>query len=271
MSAATQDAPNATELERQALRALTHRDFARATSLFDDAARASEAVDQAQHFALQSAGLLIELGEYRAALERAVVLETAAVNSDIRSRASLLGIRALFHMGRADDALERILRLDPSDPAGLYLTARIARDVDDVRGSELVARLLERFPESLEGALASGSDWITAPFVPSRLFQQNRPVEIAEPRQAPEQAAPQSEPAASNGARGIQIGSFSSRENAVRHANRIQESGWEVQVEENGGGTFRVVLRFDAARPRSEAEQVQLQLREEGFEGFLLF
>lgn len=253
------------DFERQALRALTRRDFADAIDLFASAARASSSVERSQAFTLRSAELLIETGEHRAALERAIVLESAAVNQHIRRDASLLGIRALFHLDRAEDALERILRLDPTDPAGMFLTARMAREVQDPALSEIIERLLERFPDSLEGALATDSDWIALPTVPSHLFSVSRTQDLSD--DVPAEALQ----TASADASGIQLGSFSSSANAHRHAERIRDAGWEVSVEDDAGETFRVLVRFDEALPRSEAERRQLQLRDAGFEGFLLY
>lgn len=265
------------DFERQALRALTRRNFPDAIDLFDSAARASSSVERSQAFTLRSSELLIETGEHRAALERAIVLESAAVNQLIRRDASLLGIRALFHLDRAEDAFERILRLDPTDPAGMFLTARVAREVRDPSLSEIIERLLERFPDSLEGALATDSDWIALPTVPSHLFSVSRTQDFLEAAALPEETASNHVPSeeathsASAEASGIQLGSFSSSANAHRHAERIRDAGWDVSVEGDAGETFRVLVRFDEALPRSEAEQRQLQLRDAGFEGFLLY
>ncbi len=263
-------------LQQQAYRALARRDFSEAIEGFDAAARGSDSVEQAQSFALRSAALLIEIGEHRSALERAVVLETAAVNNTIRRDASILGIRALFHLGRTDDAFDRILRLDPDDPAGMFLTAYLAREAGDDRLADLLEAIHERFPGSLEGALAAGADWISLPTVPSHLFARSWSLDAlaASVTADPADDSPASQVAAttsSSQATGIQLGSFSSEQNADRHANRIEQSGWDASVEVNDGGAFRVVIRFESPQSRSDAEQTLLRLRDSGFEGFLLF
>ncbi|MFW6252820.1 MAG: SPOR domain-containing protein [bacterium] len=269
------DPATSEDFERQALRALTRRNFPEAIELFENAARASNSVERAQAFMLQSAELLIETGEHRAALERAIVLESAAENQLLRRDASLLGIRALYHLDRAEDAYERIRRLAPTDPTGMFLTAHMAREMRDPELSDIIERLLERFPDSLEGALASDSDWISLPALPSLLFSASRIQDVVEtdastdasPEPVPHEATQTSD----TDAFGIQLGSFSSSENARRHAQRIRDEGWDVSVDDDTGETFRVLVRFEEALPRSEAELRQLELRDAGFEGFLLF
>lgn len=265
------------DLQQQAYRALARRDFSEAIERFDAAARGSQSVEQAQSFALRSAALLIEIGEHRSALERAVVLETAAVNNAVRRDASVLGIRALFHLGRTEDAFNRILRLDPDDPAGMFLTAHLAREAGDDRLTGLLEAIQERFPESLESALAAGADWISLPAVPSHLFSRSWSFDALAPsltEQTPVEDSPAAQVTATtsgSAASGIQLGSFSSEQNADRHASRIQESGWDASVEVNDAGAFRVVIRFESPQRRSDAEQTLLRLRDSGFEGFLLF
>lgn len=75
------------------------------------------------------------------------------------------------------------------------------------------------------------------------------------------------EPVSPSGSWAVQVGSFASRENAERHAERLRATGRRVYLEPYQGLSRVKVGPYDSRR---EAEEALSALEDEGFEGIVV-
>lgn len=258
----------ARRLETEAARSLAAMEMREAFDFFRAAAVAAGDGEHSHELSLRAAAIAIELGEFDEAIRIAAEVESRDTSAATQERASILGIRALWHRDGAEDALERIQRLEPGSDIGLYQWSLMSDDPEDIR-----KRLADEHEDRLVHRIASGE--VGRPKLPGAFLSG-----VAESEQpAPEQAAADRAEDTDGGriadldaddtVAGLQLGSYSRREYAEAHSERVNKAGYSSRVEVEGEDDHKVVIVFDNEKTREEAEEMLLQLREEGFEGFI--
>lgn len=268
----------AAEAELHALRA----DLAGAADAFAAAARAAgEAEDagQAALYRLEEASLRLELGDAAQAIRLSErVIETAR-SAAAQRRAALVVARAHAAEDRLEEAFRRVRVLSEAEhaptvqPETLLFLHRMARRLDRAAEGERAERLLaELYPASPELMLVRGETGVAELPRPSTVLGFDAAGAEEEMRTVAvdgESGAPGPDASGSEAPRGVQVGSFRSTENARDMQRQIGAAGFSAEIRDAAdGGYHRVVIPVDGA---PEAERLILRLKEEGFEGFLVF
>jgi tetratricopeptide (TPR) repeat protein len=268
----------AAEAELHALRG----DLAGAAETYAAAAGAAadaEDTGGAAVYRLEEASLRLELGEAETAARLAErVIETAR-SADVQRRAALLVGRADAAAGRLEEAFRRVRALSEAEhaptvqPETLLFLHRMSRRLDREAEAERAERLLSRlYPASPELMLVRGEAGVAELPRPSTLLG----FEAAGAEEAQSTAATdggpgttESEPSGGEEPQGVQVGSFRSTENARDMQRQIGAAGFSAEIRDSAdGGYHRVVIPVDGA---PQAERLILRLKEQGFEGFLVF
>ncbi len=244
--------------------------------------------------ALIAAGnLALERGAYDEALEDAETVSGAGraqpeEAGSLAEAALLLSARAQVAMEREREAFAELEAYHQDHAVTLpktllykaELAARLGRDA---RRAELVERISDEFPDSPEARLASkpsgaGDRRVELLPSPAGLFSGfERAVALPEPETPREADGPRDDAAdAEPRVVGVQTGSFSVKENAEYMVRDLREEGFseaEVRRREVGDSTYyQVFVPVSSSQGhRSEAQRVVVELKELGFEGFLLF
>ncbi len=245
--------------------------------------------------ALLAAGrLALERGSYhQAAADAEQVARRAAERGerDAHESAVLLRARADAGLDSYRQAFDRLQefgsRHSLKHPATLLYKAELAlRLGEHERYARLVQRIAADYPDSPELRLArkrSGrkDPWVALRPSPAAVFGG-----AFDPPEAigsldldsglPVPGAAREHLQAEQRVIGVQTGSFSEKDNAEYMARDLRAEGFtntEIRRKQVGNSTYyQVFVRVDQARSgRSEAQQIVVELKESGFEGFLLF
>lgn len=267
-------------IEHRAARMLAAGDIAAAFDAFLGASSSATPGRRSDRLALRAAATAIEMGESRKALEIAAEIEGRSEDETVRERASVIGIRALSHERGAEAAIERMERLEPRTPLGLYQWFLLSGD------ETISERLGEEFGDSIVAAVSAGSvrrlllpssllapwDAVNGLGVPTARGSSDREAShggSVSARSEDDEAQRDVSGEAGDRVAGVQLGSFRSSEYAHAQRDNLVDHGYEAVVREDDDGSHKVVIVFDELRERSEAEQLLLRLRDEGFEGFV--
>jgi tetratricopeptide (TPR) repeat protein len=273
----------AAEAELHALRG----NLEQAAVVYAEAASTAGNRGRAATYRFEEAALRLELGESEAARALAEAAVAGARNPTVQRRAALVGARALAAEGRLEEAFERARALSEAEhaptlePDTLLFLNRVSRRLDRPDEAERAQRLLaELYPESPELMLLRGGSNVVEMPRPSTVlgFEATSPTSVSVPDSEHEgtsaadrtgDGAGGDEGDAGDDPRGVQVGSFRSTENARDMQRRMGEAGFTAEISDSADGSYhRVVVPVDGAR---EAERLILRLKEQGFEGFLVF
>jgi tetratricopeptide (TPR) repeat protein len=241
---------------------------------------------------LSAAGVLFELGRLEEAEDRARRLVFGARDYAIRRRATGVVARCMAGTGRTEEAvslLSTVAAIDDEqhlEPELLFLLIRLAeRSGQAVVASTAREKLSKHFPDSLESSLIGGSaEVVLLPSLPNLLNVAAPPEETAESRtgeqmEAPvgsrtEQGTDRSEivtSSESEEAIGVQTGSFRDPENAGYMARDLRALGFTVVTLSSEAGEpplHRVVVKRGSDQ---SVQELLMELKSRGIEGFLLF
>lgn len=227
---------------------------------------------------LSVAGVLYEVGRIEEAETQARRLVFGALDYAIRRRATGIVARCMAGTGRIEEAvslLSTVAAIDEAEhlePELLFLLVRLAERSDrmDVAAAAR-EKLSKHFPNSLEWSLIKGSSAVVPH--PSLPFLLNTPapeVEVSASLDEPETGSTASTVAEEKPI-GVQTGSFRDRENADYMARDLRDLGFTVQVLSSDAGEtrrHRVVVVTDTDQ---SAQNLLMELKTRGVEGFLLF
>lgn len=250
-----------------AARALTEGRLDHAFDCFLGASRLSPTGAKRDVLRLRAAAAAIELGEDERALELAIGVESATQEESIRERASIIGIRAVSHLYGRTDALERIDRLDPGSPLGLYQWFLLGRD------DKLRDRITGEFPGSLIAALIDDTTRVRRLLVPSSFLAPFDEAgdyleSVAEDRSSGPETSGEDD---TRTVAGLQLGSYRHEPYAVAHRDRLREDGYEATIMRSSDGDHKVIIEFEAMHSRESAGEMLLELRDAGYEGFVRY
>lgn len=283
-------------------------DLERAADAYADAASTAEKTADrrgkraAWGYRLEEARLRLEIGDNESAAELGRTLVASAEDPAVQRQAALVEARATAAMGRPEEAFERARQLAEAGhtptlrPETLLFLQRSARRLGNTEAEARAKELLqELYPDSPEALMTKDSGTVREFPRPSAylgfggLVPTSRPAG-ASPVDAPTTEAtaqtagePGSEqtdsapgdatapagPAETQGPTGIQVGSFSNPENAEDMRSEIDRAGFDARIADSPEGEFHRVI-IPVGEP-SEAQQTILELKEKGFEGFLVF
>ncbi len=253
-------------LALDAARDLTAGRLDRAVQGFLGASRISTESDKRNTLRLRAAAAAIEVGEHERALELAIAVESDAEKESIRERASVIGIRAVAHLRGRSDALDRIGRLEPVSALGLYQWYLLERN------DELYDLLAGEFPDSLIAALIDDSEDVRRLLVPSSfLAPLGESIDYVDSTAEERVDKYTSEATEAGEVAGLQLGSYRHEPYALAHRDRLQDDGYNAIVTTSSGGHYKVVIDFDGMRSREYAQELLLQLRDAGYEGFVRY
>jgi len=234
--------------------------------------------------ALLAAGdLALERGDYNEALDDAETVSGAAGSrqdeaGSLAEAALLLSARSQVGLGRKGEAYSALEAYHEQHAIELpktvlYKAELAARLGHDERRAELVKRISDEFSGSPEARLAAKSSGSADPWVELR----PSPAGVFSGLSAPQRGVNgEDETGAQPRVVGVQTGSFSVKENAEYMVRDLREEGFsEAEVRERSVGDSRYYQVFvpvsSSQGHRSEAQRVVVELKELGFEGFLLF
>jgi hypothetical protein len=219
---------------------------------------------------LRSALLLLDLGEYRTAEAQSRAIIDTCREEDVKNRAIILLSRIYYMTDREQEALDFFYmdeewQKKPYPPEGLLWIFELSKRL---KVSDLSAIALEelaaRYPDSLELSLISGdAEYLPSPSTFITL------ADGAESKTVPPQES--TNPIEEATAISIQTGSFSVKENAEYATADLKAEGFDTRIVEriiNDKTFYRVIV------PDVELDNLQeilLQLKEKGFEGFPLY
>ena len=253
-------------LALNAARELTAGRLDRALHGFLGASRLTPDSDERDKLRLRAAATAIELGEHEQALELAISVESDTDEEDIRERASVIGIRAVSHLRGRSDALERIGRLEPRSALGLYQWYLLERD------GELHDRIGGSFPDSLIAALIDDTVDVRHLLVPSSfLAPRDGPIEYVDSTEQDRADKPAIEANGTRVVAGVQLGSYRHEPYAAAYRERLQDDGYDATVITSRDGHYQVVIDFQGMRSREYAQELLLELRDAGYEGFVRY
>ncbi len=207
--------------------------------------------------------LLIETGELERAKAQTMAILTTSGNTELKRRAELYMAYIMYLQGSDNEgigsvrsAFTELKEMRLSDIYLLYKVAELYKLNDMV--SEISAYISALHGKSIEFREIEGSGYIT--IAPSLHYYQAR------------DEGPVNAPTTEPGERvRIQTGIFSKRENADLLVTALREQGFNAAIEPVTRKTetlYRVVLPWITVE---ESQKYILELKEEGFEGFLLF
>ncbi|MCF7937644.1 MAG: SPOR domain-containing protein [Spirochaetales bacterium] len=235
---------------------------------------------------LRSALLLIEMGKYEKASFQAEMVISAFQQSDSQySRAVLVGAVAAYYSGEPPP--DYFVYFSSSTktrlPAEhLYLQYRFARrDGSDKKAQRAADYLKELYPKSPEAGLVDQGVSILQPrrTPPELLSSVGTPASAngsvtsigSVTSAVPDSASAETQSPEKKKLYSVQVGSFRDSENAEELKKVLEKEDFIVQIREvrkNDNLYYRVVV--PAGKSRGEASRIVLQLKDRGFEGFLL-
>lgn len=214
---------------------------------------------------LRSAEILFETGSYARASSQARAILAGAAEDEIRLAAETLLLEIEACSGSREETKRKLLRLlrtapDVRSASLLYRWYRAAVTLELAAEAERLEKLvIGGFPGSPEAAILTGEGPYAEGVKPSdyllpELLEKGVPQETSS-----------SETAA------IQTGFFRNRKNAAQMRDRLIEKGFTAEIHEKSmeEEIFYSVLVPDIPLSRSQA--TVLALKEEGFDGFLVF
>jgi cell division septation protein DedD len=237
----------------------------------------------AARYRLEEATIRLEMGDVASAARIAQGVVGAARDPHIQRRAALLQARARSAAGDTEAAFDLTRTLSEAEhaptlqPATLLFLYRLARRLERDGEAERARRLLsELYPDSPEMMLVSGGSTVSGFPGPSAFLGADAlasPADATDTAEAPADpadAAPADDGGSSGGEpRGVQVGSFKSMENARDMRREMSSAGFTADIVDAPGGEFhRVII---AVPEGSDPQRLLIRLKEEGFEGFLVF
>ncbi len=235
-------------------------------------------------YRVEEAAIRLEMGDVDSAARLADAAVGAARDPEVQRRAALLQARALFAAGDTDAAFdlartlseaEHAPTLQPATLLFLYrLSLRLERDDEAERARRLLSEL---YPDSPEMMLVSGGSGVSEFPRPSAFLGPDAltpPAGAAGTGDAGDgssagAAAADDARSAEGEPRGVQVGSFKSMENARDMRREISSAGFTAEIVDAPGGEFhRVII---AVPEGTDPQRLLIRLKEEGFEGFLVF
>lgn len=261
--------------------------FSRASHWYGEAVREDPNLVEAM---LDHAAVLMELGRTSEAIPLLTKVIGNAPDRATQRSAAVLRTRAYLLEGETDRALRhaRSLTGQVNDVQSLYLLYEVAQAASSETLQEWSAETLqEEFSLSPESMLSAPGPEDDAG--PPRIVHFPGPTRIlggaGERSSAPPAPAPVQRTEAETKAeepistdqpilKGIQTGSFRDPENArymVRDIGDIGFSAIVSPVETESGTFYRVLIPVEEGAGVADAQSVIVRLKEEGFEGFLVF
>lgn len=241
---------------------------------------------------LSFAGVLFELGRLSEAEDRARRLVFGARDYAIRRRATGIVARCMAGTGRIEEAvslLSTVAAIDDGEhlePELLFLLVRLAeRSGQADVASAAREKLSKHFPNSLESSLIGGSAAVvlhpSLPYLLSVPASREKVAESEDGEQSEahvhsgtEKAAGRSETVSTSEFEdpiGVQTGSFRDPENASYMARDLRALGFRVVLlssEAGGAPLHRVVVKSGGDQ---STQELLMELKSRGIEGFLLF
>lgn len=266
--------------------------YAEAADLADaDAAAgggsAGDGADTAQaaaaRYRVEEAAIRLEMGEIDTAARLAAGAVRSGRDPGVQRRAALLQARARAASGDAEAAFELARTLSEAEhaptlqPATLLFLYRLARRLERDGEAERARRLLsELYPDSPELMLVSGETGVSELPRPSAFLGVDAltaPAHAAETADSGVDAAGSGTAEGARGRetapRGVQVGSFKSMENARDMRREMSSAGFAAEIVDSPDGEFhRVII---AVPEGTDPQRLLIRLKEEGFEGFLVF
>jgi cell division septation protein DedD len=240
----------------------------------------------AARYRLEEATIRLEMGEVDSASRLAEGVVGDSRDPRIQRRAALLQARARSAAGDTEAAFDLTRTLSEAEhaptlkPATLLFLYRLARRLERAGEAERARRLLsELYPDSPEMMLVSGGSEVSGFPGPSAFLGADA---LTPPADATDSAEAGSAVANATGAasaadgagsggepRGVQVGSFKSMENARDMRREMSSAGFTAEIVDAPGSEFhRVII---AVPEGSDPQRLLIRLKEEGFEGFLVF
>ncbi|MFP4372829.1 MAG: SPOR domain-containing protein [Spirochaetaceae bacterium] len=227
----------------------------------------------AARYRVEEAAIRLDMGEADAAAELAEEVIARAREPRLQRRAALILARAHEAAGDSEAAYELARELSESEhsptlqPATLLFLHRVAGRLGRDDEADRARRLLsELYPDSPEVMLVSGGGAVRDFPRPSRFFGPEARVEgtdSTDPAVAAEQDHREHTP------RGVQVGSFKSMDNARDMRRETASAGFSAEIVDSEDGEFyRVIIPLPEG---TDPQQLVVSLKEEGFEGFLVF
>ncbi len=235
----------------------------------------------AARYRLEEATIRLEMGEVDSAGRLAEGVVSAARDPHIQRRAALLQARARWAAGDTEAAFDLTRALSEAEhaptlqPATLLFLHRLARRLERSDEADRARRLLsELYPDSPEMMLVNGGSAVSGFPGPSAFLGPDAPTAPADATDAGEAGRSEATSAdEGNGSesepRGVQVGSFKSMENARDMRREMSSAGFRAEIVDTPAGDFhRVII---AVPEGSDPQRLLIRLKEEGFEGFLVF
>ena len=248
---------------------------------------------------LRRADVLIQLGRVEEAREAARLGRDSASDRGTRVAAIAIMAKAYAAEGRMREAQDILRGIDvvasegtlPPDTLYHMYTSAIALG-EDSTASRTRARLVEAYPDSPEAlllreggeppvfaalsptAIARGGFSVAGPQAELRAEPPAEPQ--AEPQAEPPTGTKEAPPSAADLRTYVQVGSFRDRENAQYMRSDMEAMGFtaEVRSKELSESTYYQVLIPVMPDPdetsREAVQQVVVELKERGYEGFLV-
>jgi hypothetical protein len=256
-----------------------------AADAYAEAARLSSGAT-ALSYLLEEAQLRFETGENEKAAQLAERLIAEARDPAVQRRAALLTARAAAAEGDLDRALRTVRLLSQAEhrptlqPETLLFLARLAARLENETETARARALLQKlYPESPEAMLAAERrETVRELPRPSALLGLEASLPARAEPESPED--PEADPTADavtssqeggteDVPTGVQVGSFRDPENAGDMQREAVRLGLEAKVFDSSEGSFhRVIIPVE---DREAARRIILELKENGFEGFLVF
>ncbi|GAB4370130.1 MAG: hypothetical protein Kow009_06680 [Spirochaetales bacterium] len=238
-------------------------------------------------YLFRSACLLFELGELEESEKRFRSILNRAEKPEDRWEVQFQLARIFAFTGRPSDALtvgKRLLEEAPSygkDPRTLlYFLYEVTGTLGQKEEQELYRTMLEKQGGLLNHFLsARGNKRIIPMPLPSLFFSGAVPLEtfpVSETSPEPMQVSKEqgNETIPSPRITGIQLGSFSHRENAEYLARDVKKLGFPSIVQQStrkdGSVLYRTIVPVRTESPEN-SQTLLIRLKEHGYEGFFLF
>lgn len=265
-------------------------DLESAADAYAEAARNARAAasDPAQaasaRYRVEEAAIRLEMGEVDSAARLAGEAVGAARDPEVQRRAALLQARAYSAAGDAEAAFDLARTLSEAEHAPTlqaatllflyHLSRRLERDGEAERARRLLSEL---YPDSPEMMLVAGGSAVSEFPRPSAFLGPDAltpPAGAAGTGDAGD-AGPAGTAVADNASRsegepkGVQVGSFKSMENARDMRREMSSAGFTAEIVDAPDSEFhRVII---AVPEGTDPQRLLIRLKEEGFEGFLVF
>lgn len=278
---------------------LAHR-IDRARRFYSEAARILPEDDR---IGLRFAAASLELGNTREAIITLSRIVNTPDSAATQRTAAVLRARAFYLNGEVDRAIlhaQSLAGMDLSaesatrpDVTALFLLGDLLKDAGrEAQYRQLQERIRQQFPDAPETALLATerTDSIRLYPTPSRLAFTSSPFTVTELPLETDIASSGGDRTGDNGAdieeiesdaveetrttvSGVQTGSFRDAENAQYMARDIEAYGFPTEIREvaiDGESYFRVIVPVSGDAPE-DAQDLVVELKERGVEGFLVF